>query len=383
MAIIFFDTLILLLLGSCGWLLFKYLRLPVPDLLGSMTAIVLFRIFYAPLPLAPDFLSPLIQICLGLYIGSKVTRERVGGMCTLIKPALIIVSWVMMMAFVLGALLAQISNLGISPITGILSSTMGGLPEMTIIAMETEADVAVVVVMKTARMVLTVALFPIIFEKWLTGSNVTQTMPEKRVSSDYFFGDIIRSINNACQKIQKSFAQIRSGSSEVNTAYNIMYGFLTFAIAALGGLIFRHMNVPAGAMVGGMFFVVIASLSGLKVKTIPLSILLLLRVGLGIVIADNISLETFSVFTSGAFISAIVLSNLFIFLTFILVMYLLRIVTGWDYQTCFLAASPAGFTVMTILAIKYDKDVFVISMLHLCRLIAIKAVFPFLLMKIM
>ncbi len=375
-----------MLVGSCGWIIFSFLRLPVAEILGSMTAIALIRIFYAPLPLAPAFLSPLIQICLGLYIGSKVTRDKVGSIKKLLKPALIIVGWVMVVAFAGGGLLAYMTNLSISPVTGILASTMGGLPEMTIIALETEADVAVVVALKTIRMILTVSLFPFIFERWLTAANNSHLIPEKRkVQTKYFFRSIFSSLSNVSGKLQKLLSQIKSGSFAGNpeSATAIKYGSLSFGIAALGGLIFRSLNVPAGAMVGGMFFIVTASLLGFKVKTVPLKILVLLRMGLGVVIADNISRETFSVFTSGIFLSAVVVNVLITFLTFILVMYIIRAVTGWDYQTCFLSASPAGFTIMMILAMKYDKDVFSISMLHLCRLLIIKAVFPFLFMRVM
>ena len=102
--------------------------------------------------------------------------------------------------------------------------------------------------------------------------------------------------------------------------------------------------------------------------------------GLGIVIADNINIDTFAVFTSGTFILAAAVNTVVVFVSFFIVAYIFHRVTGWDYQTCFLSASPAGFTVMTTLAAKYEKDISTISILHLCRLITIKTVFPFLFM---
>jgi uncharacterized membrane protein AbrB (regulator of aidB expression) len=41
-----------------------------------------------------------------------------------------------------------------------------------------------------------------------------------------------------------------------------------------------------------------------------------------------------------------------------------------------LAAAPGGFTIMTVLAVKYNKNPFQVSMLHLVRLLAIKSVVP-------
>jgi uncharacterized membrane protein AbrB (regulator of aidB expression) len=45
-----------------------------------------------------------------------------------------------------------------------------------------------------------------------------------------------------------------------------------------------------------------------------------------------------------------------------------------------LAAAPAGFSVMTALAVDYDKDPFRVSMTHLCRLLAVKTIVPFVFM---
>lgn len=367
----------------CGWFIFSLLRFPVADLLGSMAAVALLRYFYESLPMAPDYFSPLIQVCLGLYIGSKVTREKIRYLRSLIKPALIIVSWAMLVAFVAGGLMAIVTNYNISLITGLITSTVGGLPEMTIIAMETEADVVVVVVIKTIRIILTVTFLPIIFEKWLNDSSFSHAEPVGRKPR------LITAFQNVGSSVYSKYQSIKNNifSSAEQDRYKRLgfidgfkNGLLSLGIAALGGIIFRYLNVPAGAMVGGMFFVIAALFMGVKVKTIPINAMLFLRVALGIVIADNINKEVFAIFSSTDFLMAAVLNTVIVFSSFIVVMLILHKVTSWDYQTCFLAASPAGFSVMVILAAKYDKDVFSISMLHLCRLLVAKTVFPFLIM---
>ncbi len=346
-----------------------------------MTAVALFRMFVVDIPLAPNYFSPLIQICLGLFIGSKVTREKVIYLKKLAKPALIIVSWVMLTAFALGALLFKITEFNL--ITAILSSTLGGLPEMTVIALETDADATVVVVIKTIRLVLTLILFPIIFEKWLIKGSAVQTIPHTK--QVYQKEGLFKRTLSVLRECQKHFQKIQAVSSPdlTKTTRAIIIWVLSFGIATAGGLLFRYINVPAGAMVGGMFFIVIASMLGFKVKTVPVNLFVLLQIGLGIVLADTITVETFSMFTSTTFLLAVLVNIFIVFLTFFLIIYLVREVTDWDLQTCFLAAAPAGLTIMTALALKYNKDVFNISMLHLCRLIVIKAALPFILMRMM
>lgn len=364
-------------------MIFSFLRFPVADLLGALTAIILFKIFITPLPAAPDFFSPLIQICLGLYIGSKVSREKVLSIKELIKPALIIICWVLAMAFIAGYLLFRITGNNITLITGILSSTLGGLPEMTIIAMETNADASVVIVIKTLRMILTVIILPVIIEKRFSGSTTAQQNPDKKAGKASPVPFYKRAFKIPDWPKPEDFLhQVKSCNLE-NLNKNILsikYGLLSLSIAAVGGLLFRYLHVPAGAMVGGMIFIVTASMVGIKIITVPLSIITLLRVGLGVVIADNINIDTFAVFTSGTFILAAAVNTVVVFASFFIVAYIFHRVTGWDYQTCFLSASPAGFTVMTTLAAKYEKDISTISILHLCRLITIKTVFPFLFM---
>jgi uncharacterized protein len=369
-----------LFLGLFGWKIFSYFRIPVAELLGAMAAVAFFRIFVFDIPLSPNFFSPLIQIFLGLFIGSKVTRKKVIYLRNLAKPALIIVGWVMITAFALGIILYRVTELDL--ITAILSSALGGLPEMTIIALETNADATTVVVIKTIRLVLTLVLLPIIFEKWMNKNHIKQN---NSYTGSVYQKDIISfktsyGFRKYCKILKNALAGEYGNLANI-TRIMIM-GVSSFAIATVGGLLFRYLGVPAGAMVGGMFFIITASMLGFRVKTVSVNTITLLQVGLGIVLADNITIDTFSMFASSAFLLAILINVLFVFATFFLIIYLIQLVTDWDLQTCFLAAAPAGLTVMTVLAIKYEKDIFNISMLHLCRLIVIKAALPFILMAI-
>ena len=65
------DTSILFALGFCGFTLFRLMHIPVAPLLGSLTVIGLLRLGQYPISLSPFFVSLMVQVLLGLYIGQK------------------------------------------------------------------------------------------------------------------------------------------------------------------------------------------------------------------------------------------------------------------------------------------------------------------------
>ena len=98
-------------------------------------------------------------------------------------------------------------------------------------------------------------------------------------------------------------------------------------------------------------------------------------IGLGIVITSNITSETIKSLTPKLLLP-ILFTLVVIYLTSLLVSFIIYKITGWDYPTCFLASAPAGITAITGLAISFDLDPLRISLLHLCRLVVLKTVVP-------
>jgi len=115
---------------------------------------------------------------------------------------------------------------------------------------------------------------------------------------------------------------------------------------------------------------------GIEVKPLSSNLVTLILIAAGIMVTDNISAQTIEMIASLRFILIILVSTFIIFLSSFLVAYLIHKITGWDKLTCFLSSAPGGFTVLAGLAIKYEKDLFVISLLHLCRLVILKILVP-------
>ena len=380
------ETLILFSLGCLGWFVFARLSAPTPALFGTLVVVGGLRVLGVGVPYSPELLSPLVQIFLGFYVGSRVNRGTVRDLKSMVFPAAVIVAWALAIVFLLGFFLSRVTYLDVE--TAVLSSSMGGLPEMTVIALATSADVAVVIVMQTLRMVATFIVFPLIINAWMKKERkadqgplrdepvpLQQDRPGNRKSSRQF--ESFRGIGNNRLSIRERLDRFTAGL----TLRLVLVNLVALLIAAAGGFLFLSLGVPAGGMVGAMFFVSLYSLLfNFQVKT-PSAILFgFMLIGVGLMVSDNLTSETVRIVADGAILYPLLLSTVLIFISSFAVSYLIHKVVGWDFPTCFLAAAPGGFTIMTTLAIKYDKNPFRVSMLHLCRLLALKSVVPFVFM---
>lgn len=375
------DVLLLFGLGFLGWLLFSRFHFPAPAFFGTIFTVGAIRILGYPLPLSPPSLSLLVQILLGMYVGSKVTRSTVKEFKTMIIPAVIIVTWALSIVFLLGYFLSRVTYL--DPITAILASSIGGLPEMTVIALAVGADLAVIIIMQTFRIIATIFTFPLILNLWMKRENNKYPSSELAgpVSAEPESGHISNELPGRAWLKQWGVVKdhlIREKIAVVFTTTTKV--FFSLAVAAVGGSLLMALGVPAGGMVGSMFFVAVAALLGAPVVTPSEKITGFLLVGVGLMVSDNLSYDTITVLMTGSIFTPVIVSTIIIFISSILVAYLIYRLTNWDFPTCFLAAAPGGFTIMTALAIRYNKDPFRVSMLHLCRLLAIKSIVPFVFM---
>ncbi len=384
------ELLILFFFGIMGWYVFALLRAPVAPLLGAFTVLGIMRATGIDLPASPFYLSPAVQMTVGLFVGSQITPQTVRELKTLIMPALIIAAWALGVVFVIGGFLARVTHLDLY--TAMLSSSMGGLPEMAVLAIATNTEVAVVIAMFTFRLVFSVFAFPLIFRYWIASDDMENGEKQQGIPSTETNGKLfdIRAVpgmlmrNNSrqhtiarCRELITLVLNIKLKAVPIRQLSRLLF---PFAMAGSGAFILHQLGVPAGIMVGAMLFSVIASLAGARVQFRSPVVFGMLLVGVGIMIADNISTGTLEVLLYSNLAWPMLLSTLLIVLSSFLVAYVIHKVSGWDYPTSFLAAAPAGLTVMTTLALTYGKNPLHVSTLQLCRLIVLKTAVPLIFM---
>jgi uncharacterized protein len=382
----FGEILLLFGLGLLGWLALAKLRMPASEILGPAALIGTLRVLQVDLPLSPPFLFPVAQIIIGIFVGSMLTRQTVRELKPMALSAAIIVAWALSIIFAIGFFLDRFTALDLY--TAMLSASMGGLPEITIIALASGASIAVIVVTQMLRLIGTVLIFPVIL-KWLEkraagGAGNGNHEPDRRESR--------KAVNepaagSGCEKPEGPVERIRAYFSRESIrirarTFRLSWKRIVFTliVASSGGLLFNALGVPAGLLVGATVFIAAVSVSGAKVSKLSPRLFDLLLVFIGISIADNISAETVKTIGNPELLIPILIATTVIFATSFVISAVIHRLTGWDYPTCFLAAAPGGFTMMTALAIKSGLDPLKVSMLHLCRLLSINMLIPFIFM---
>ncbi len=373
---------ILFAVGFLAWGLFALIRAPVPAILGPLIVIGGLRIAQVPVPAAPELLDPLVQVLLGVFIGSKVTPETVHDIRNLFRPALVVSIWALALVFVYGPVLSAVTWL--DPVTAVLSSSVGGLPEMMVLSVETGADVAVVVLMKIVRALVIITAFPFIFQ-WYVSRHGRSAIGESAAAETGSHHDRTGDTDVAAdddaswsRSERLNLDRFVRGAREVfvSLATRPHELVLTGLLAAAGAFVLATLGVPAGLMVGAMLGVSIASAYGLPVRRFPPRLFNLLLVALGIMVSQHFTPETGEMLAAGAVIGPLVLSTVVVFVTGLLSAWVIHRFAGWDLPLCLLAGAPGGFTIMTSLAVYYGYDPFRVSMVHLARLLSIKTVVP-------
>jgi len=400
-----YDTVLLFGLGLAGWFLLTRIRVPAPEIMGPIVLIGAFRALHFELPAAPGFLFPVAQIIIGVFVGSMLDKNSVRQLKTMVISALVVVTWALSMIVVIGFFLNRYSAM--DPPTALLSASMGGLPEISVLAVASGASAAVVIVMQMLRMLGSIVLFPAILER-IENRNHSKNRPgEKKPPRP---GDLpplhngSRTAYNSSHPEQSSKDSGWQGGISFCKPGNylkktldpgMLQGLMlqarqslpkilpTLAVAAAGGYLLHSLGVPAGLMVGSTFAVAAASVAGMPVSKVSNRLLSVLLVAIGITLADNITPEMLHTMAKVKFIIPILIATTVMFLSSFGTAWLIFKITDWDFPTSFLAAAPGGFTVMTALAIKHGLDPFKVSMLHLCRLLAIKMFIPLVIMLLM
>ena len=383
-------------LGLAGWFLLARIRFPAPEITGPIFLIGALRVLHLDLPDAPNYLFPVAQITIGIFVGSMLDKKSVQNLKPMATSALVVVTWALTMIVIIGFFLNRFSVM--DPQTALLSASMGGLPEISVLAVASGASAEVVIFMQLLRMLGSIILFPAIIG-WIKNRKNNNSLFGKPVQKE----DKLIKDNNSQPLAQNTDPEPESArlknrdqgfwnlkKSSVITGFNrchlvdlwvsVKHSWVkvltTLAIAVTGGFVFLLIGIPAGLMVGSTFFIAAASIAGVPVSRMSKKLLSFLLVAIGVTLAGTITPETIQTMARIEFLLPILIATTTMFISSFAIAVVIYRMTEWDFPTSFLAAAPGGFSVMTALAIKYDLDPFKVSMVHLCRLLAIKMFVP-------
>ena len=179
----------------------------VGAVLGSCLLGVLTQQSYMPSPA-----KTIAQIIAGAFIGSGITRDDVSEMKTVIKPALILIPCLLVINIAAGLLIYFTGTMDL--MTALMCCVPGGISDIPMIAADMGADPSIVVTMQFIRLVLGIGVFPLLI-RYVTGGSGEKTEVVKK-------------------KQKKN--------------YELKYVVLTFAVAAVCGVIGKVSPMPSGTM---------------------------------------------------------------------------------------------------------------------------------------
>lgn len=325
-------------------------------MLGPMVAISLGNIYELPFLFLPVCFENIVQVILGFYLGANITRKNLKELKVTSFPATANAIWSLVITFAFGYFLYYTTQLSLA--TSVLSSSPGGAPEVSMIAMAVNADVATVTVMQMARLLAVLSMVPLLSKKasslkkpvmlGIASNHRSLIAPEQAIFD--------RSCHNGI-------------SNYISKLFNPGVG-----IALAGGLILYYLKVPAGYMVGAMIAVGTASVCGLKIKPLPEKVRTIVYISTGILIGQY--------FTREAMMGIVDIYPIMFLLTGLMLLFCAALaiviskLTGWRLSVCLLATAPGGLISMTIIATEMDCDPLKVSLLHLARLVTIKLTLP-------
>ena len=320
-----------LVLGIAGGLLFQWLRLPLPWMLGPMTACTVAAILEAPIA-APQVIrqpmSSVIGVLLGATFGPSVFAHAGAWVGTILGLVLFMI--------VCGA--SSVWYLqrfgGVDAKTAYFAGMPGGLAEMIVIGEERGADVRTIALIHGARILMVIMILPFVIQWWAGVS-------------------LVRG----------------QGGAESVFAAPAVNDVLLIACAVGGSLLGHVLQLPAKNLLGPMIVSGAVHLAGLSDFKPPFEIVNAAQLVIGVSVGGR-----FVGIAPGTILALMRLSfgaTALMLLWTALFAFAVSRLTGFDATTVMLAYSPGGLAEMSLIAIALNAEVALVAAHHIIRIVLV------------
>ena len=331
------QMLLAIFIGVLGSILFIYLKLPLPWLLGAIfTSSIAMRFQNIPIS-SPKIFSTPARVIIGLTIGSAFTPEILENIHTYLFSILLIIPYTLIVAF--AGMYYYYKVLHFDKRTAFFSSMPGGVIEMVILGEQLKADTSKITLVQSSRLLFIVLTLPFIiqyiFHIDISGNKLITTPINEIYLSDFFFLAII--------------------------------GF----IGAYGA---KRLNVSAAYLIGPMVLSIIAFSIGFVESKPPDELLKFVQVIFGTIIGFTFKGVTLKVIiktllgTFGHFVILALISAIFITLVYF--------IFDFPIISILLAFSPGGQAEINLIAILVAANIPYITIHHIVRLFIVMNIAP-------
>lgn len=290
-------------------------------------------------------LTPILRdsalIVLGLVMGKSFSQEaalRVIEQFPIIVSATILT---ILFSLVMAYLVYRLS--GISIASAILGSIPGGLSQMVVLSEEVEdAQVAIVTLMQTVRLLSVVFLVPFVVQKGLAAKA----------------------------------GAVATTSGAILPAISTSYGYLLLSLflAVLGALAATRLKLPTSFLLGPVLMVAVLVLAGFTPPQVPSGLIIVAQLILGASMGVNFQLQPGTRLKQLLLLS--ITSNLAIVLFTFGIGYLLSRLHNQSLVTSFLSMAPGGISEMGITAVAVGADLALVTSYQLFRFLFILLAVP-------
>jgi membrane AbrB-like protein len=324
-------------IGVIGSIVFIYLNLPLPWLLGAIFASsIAMRFEKLPIKSPKPFSTP-ARILIGLTIGSAFTPEILQYIDVYLYSLLLVIPYTIIT--IIAGMYYFYRFQGFDKKTAYLSSMPGGVIEMIIIAEDIKANISQITLVQSSRLFYIVVTLPFIIQyvfKVDISGNKLITIPLVNINMQEFL--------------------------------------VLLALGIVGGFLAKKLKISAAYLIGPMIFSILAHSTGYITTTVPDEFLKFVQVVFGTIIGftfRGVKLKTVIqtlISTLGHFLIMVVISLIFIAIAYY----------SFDFPiiSTLLAFSPGGQAEINLIAILVVANVPYITLHHIVRLFIVMNIAP-------
>lgn len=350
------ELILTLIIGMIGGILALRLKVPAGAMVGSMLSVALYNIITGE-AYFPQDLRVITQIATGAFIGSGITKKDVLDLKMMIKPAILMVSTMIILDLFLGYLMFRITDIDL--VTSLFACAPGGLVDMSLISADLGADSSKVALLQMVRLMSVLIILPPII-KYIAVRNSTGINKNNEKDLKENIVDDFSKINN-------------SPNNEYTQKERYINLAITVIIASFAGLTGYKLKIPAGAMTASM--IAIGALNIFNNKGyMPINIRRVTQIFAGALIGQRMGYGDLIALKS-IMLPVLILIIGIIVVNFFIGLFIHR-VAKLELVTSLLASAPGGMSDMALVAKDLGGDAPKVAVLQLARYICIVAFYP-------
>ncbi len=342
------QLLIMHAVGTLGGLLARKVRIPAGALIGSLITVIAFNAFTNATIIYPENLRIIIQICSGLVIGCRFTRADIKELRIMFKPVIVLVVFLLLINLIFAYIMAYFSELSL--MTAFFACAPGGISDLVIISADFGANPEQVALLQLFRFVFVVSIFPPLMKRLFLKDDIAtplQDIPHKAATKGRFLF---------------SFAMARRMG-------------VSFLVAAIGGICFFLLGIPAGPILGAIAAIIILNLAT-DSATYPRFFKTAIQLLAGCYIGSKVTLQT--LMEGSELLVPLFILVVELFVMAFLTAFVIYKTSKLDFATALFSSTPGGITEMGIIAEEMGLDTPKIVLMHTIRIIAVIGMLPFL-----